>query len=335
MQVLRIVKMTSMIRVVKPMLRIFGFAAFLALPGCASVLDLDNALAIAPYQIEDGGRIVVEARLNGHGPFDFVLDTGASISAVFDNVRDQLALEPVPGKTVIVHGAIASGTHPLLRIEQLQLGSAVWSDPRIVSLPGETEAGANVDGVLGVDFLRRYVVGFSTRDRVVRLYAPDAIADRSYRGWASVPLKAEAVGDGGAAFYFFDIEIEGWKIAAVFDLGAGFNMINWPGVESLGRTARALRKKVLLSGALESSHVFARIQAKEVTTAGIHWRNEEFSVGNIKIFETFKLNDTPAAILGAGLFTQRDFVIDFARNRLLVRVAMNEVSVPGNAGPSP
>ncbi|MGB5332421.1 MAG: retroviral-like aspartic protease family protein [Woeseiaceae bacterium] len=327
--------MTSMIRVVKPVLKILRAAALLALPGCASVLDLDNALAIAPYKIEDGGRIIVEARLNGHGPYDFVLDTGASISAVFNNVRDQLALEPVPGKSVIVHGAIASGKHPLLRIEQLQLGSAVWSDPRVVSLPGETEAGANVDGVLGVDFLRRYAIGFSVRDRVVRLYSPDVIADRSYRGWASVPLKAEAVGDSGAAFYFFDIEIEGWKIAAVFDLGAGFNMINWAGVESLGRTARALRMKVLLSGALESSHVLARIRAEEVTTAGIRWRNEEFSVGDIKIFETFKLNDKPAAILGAGLFTQRDFVIDFARNRLLVRVAMNEVNVPGNSGLSP
>lgn len=327
--------MASIIRFVKPVLKIFAFAASLALPGCASVLDLDNALAIAPYRIGDGGRIVVEARLNGHGPYDFVLDTGASISAVFDKVRDRLVLEPVPGKTVIVHGAVASGKHPLLRVDRLELGRAVWPDPRIVSLPGETEAAADIDGVLGVDFLRRYAVGFSTGDRVVRLYSPAAIADRSYRGWASVPLKAEAVGDSGAAFYFFDIEIEGWKVAAVFDLGAGFNMINWPGVQSLGRTARALRKKVLLSGALASSHVVARIQAEEVTTAGVRWRNEVFSVGDFKIFDTFKLNDQPAAILGAGLFTQRDFVIDFARNRLLIKVAMNEVNVPGMAGPSP
>ena len=65
---------------VKPILKILGYAAFLALPGCASVLDLDNALAIAPYRIEDNGRIVVEARVDGHGPYDFVLDTGASIS---------------------------------------------------------------------------------------------------------------------------------------------------------------------------------------------------------------------------------------------------------------
>ena len=42
-----------MIRYVKPILKILGLAAFLALPGCAAVLDLDDALAIAPYHIED------------------------------------------------------------------------------------------------------------------------------------------------------------------------------------------------------------------------------------------------------------------------------------------
>ena len=39
--------------------------------------------------------------------------------------------------------------------------------------------------------------------------------------------------------------------------------------------------------------------------------------------------DSPAAILGAGLFTQRDFIIDFVRSRLLVKVAMGEVDVSG------
>lgn len=335
MQVHRIFRMASIIMCVKPILKILAVTALLALSGCAGVLDLDDALAIAPYHIEDGGRIVVEARINGHGPYDFVLDTAASISAVFDNVRDELELESIPGKSVIVHGAVASGKHPLLDIERLELGSAIWANPRIVSLPGETAAGASVDGVLGVDFLQRYAVGFSTGDRVVRLYPPDLVARRSYQGWASVRLKSERIGESGAWVYFIDVEIDGWKITAVFDLGAGFNIINWPGVHSLGKTARALRKKALVSGALESSPVVARLHAEEVTTARIRWRNELFTVADIKIFETFMLGDKPAAILGAGLFTQRDFVIDFIRNRLLVRVAMDEVNAHGNAGPSP
>ena len=324
-----------MIGYVKPILKILGFAAFLALPGCAGVLDLDDALALVPYHIEGEGRIVVEVRINGHGPYDFVLDTAASISAVFDNVRDELVLEPVPGKWVIVHGAVASGKHSLLDIDRLELGTESWVAPRIVSLPGETAAGDSIDGVLGVDFLRRYAIGFSTRDRAIRLYPPNLVARRSYRGWASVPLKAELIGESGAAVYFIDVEIDGWAITAVFDLGAGFNLINWPGARSLGISARALKKKGLLSGALESSREVARLAAGEVTTASIRWRNEVFSVADVEIFETLLLHNRPAAILGASLFTQRDFVIDFIRNRLLVNVAMHEVNVPIIEGSSP
>ena len=324
-----------MIRRVEPILKILGLAAFLALPGCAGVLDLDDAYALVPYRIDDAGRIVVEAHVDGHGPYNFVLDTAATISSVFDNVRDELALESVPGQSVTVHGVVASGKYPLLDIERLELGSEVWANPRIVSLPGETAAGASVDGLLGVDFLRRYAVGFSTRDRAVRLYPPNLVARRSYRGWASVPLKAEPIGEGGASVYFIDVEIDGWAITAVFDLGFGFNLINWPGARSLGISARVSRKKALLSGALESSRVVGRLEAREVTTASIRWRNEVFSVADVEIFETLLLRYSPAAVLGAGLFTQRDFVIDFVRNRLLVKVAMDEVNVPIGKGTSP
>ena len=315
---------------VKPSFRALGLASVFALSACASVLDLDGALAIAPYHVENSGRIVVEARVNGQGPFDFALDTGSSISAVFDKLRDELALEPIPGIKVIVHGAVASGRFSLLDIGLLEVGREAWADPRMVSLPGETAAGVTIDGLLGVDFLRRYAVAFSTRDRVIRLYPPDLVAQRSYRGWASVPLEPEFIGGSGAALYFIDIEIDGWKIPAVFDLGAGTNIINTPGAHRVGIAAAELRHGDVFSGALESSTVVARLAVQEVTTAGIRWRNEFFSIADLEIFEMFMFRDSPAAILGAGLFTQRDFIIDFVRSRLLVKVAMDEIDGSGS-----
>ena len=315
-----------MIMPVKTYFKIPELAVVFMLSGCAAVLDLDGALAIAPYHIEESGRIVVEAHVNGQGPFDFALDTGSSISAVFGELRRKLALEPIPGITVLIHGAVASGKFSLLDIDRLEVGDEVWPDPRIVSLPGITAAGDSISGVLGVDFLRRYAVGFSDRDRVVRLFPPDLVARRSYRGWASIPLDPEPIGESGAALYFIDIEIDGWKIRALFDLGAGSNMINWPGARLLGLSPPSLRDNEVFSGALESTPIVARLGAQEVTTAGISWRNEVFSIADLEVFEAFRLRDKPAAILGASLFTQRDFIIDFARSRLLVNVAMKEIN---------
>jgi len=300
----------------------------LVLCGCASTLDQDGALALAPYHIAEGGRIVVEAHLNDQGPFRFALDTGSSISVVFDKLRKQLELDSATGKLVIIHGLVTSGKYPIFNISRLKVGHESWVDARIAVLPGETAASEGIDGLLGIDFLRRYAVGFSVEDRVLRLYPPDLVRDRSYRGWASVPLERVNIGERGAMLYFFDVEIEGKAVPALFDLGAGQNLINWPAASSLGLAPTRREDREILSGALESTSVVAQFKASEVKTAGIRWRDELFLVADLGIFETIRKADTPFTILGSGLFNQRDFVIDFVSNRVLVRVAMDEADEP-------
>lgn len=302
-----------------------AFAALAVLSGCAGVLELDDALAATPYRIDPNGRIVVDTYINATGPFDFVLDTGSSISAIFGEVSDTLSLNAVPDKRVIVHGAVASGTFPLLDVTRLEVAGAAWPEPRVVGLPGLTDAGSGIDGVLGLDFLQRYAVGFVARERIVRLYKPETVAERAYRGWASIPFKSRQIGENGAALYFIDVTIEGWEVPAVFDLGAGLNMINWAGAGSLGIERDRLRLEQVLSGALQGDLKTARLEANIVRTAGIRWRNEDFAIADLDIFEIFGLEDTPAAILGAALFTQRDFIIDFVRGRLLVNVSRAEL----------
>jgi hypothetical protein len=68
-----------------------------------------------------------------------------------------------------------------------------------------------------------------------------------------------------------------------------------------------------------------------VRTGRVRWQDEEFSIVELEVFDMLSRADTPCAILGAGLFTQRDFIIDFARNRLLVKVVMDEATVIGHA----
>ena len=299
-------------------------AATLVLSACASTLDQDGALAVSPYHIAQGGRIVVEARVNDQGPFRFALDTGSSISVIFDKLRKRLEPESASGESVIIHGLVTSGEFPILNISRLDVGRETWADARIVALPGETAATARIDGILGIDFLRRYAVGFSVEDRVVHLYPPDLVRDRSYRGWASVPLERVNVGERGAVLYFFDVMIAGRKVQALFDLGAGQNLINWPAARSLELVSTKQEGEEIVSGALESTPVIAEFKAREVQTANIRWRDEPFLVADLEIFETIQRADSPFAILGSGLFRQRDFVIDFVRNRVLVKVAMGE-----------
>lgn len=301
-----------------------GLATVMLLSGCAGVLELDEALTVIPYTTEPSGRIVVDVEVDGRGPYPFILDTGASISVIFEKLKNKAGLLPISDSRVLVHGVVTSGTFPLLDVSSLGIGDETLRSPRIVLLPNETGASAGVDGLLGVDFLRRYAVGFSARERVLRLYPRDIVAQRSYRGWDSIPLRAQVVGQSGAKAYFVDIQIGGRSLPAALDLGSSINMINIPGADRLDLvTARARGDKI--TGTLGSLPAVSRFTARSVRTSNTRWRKEDFLVADLAIFETFGLDDRPAAILGAGFFTQRDFVLDFARNRLLVKSGMKEV----------
>lgn len=298
--------------------------AGVVLCGCAHTLNLDDALTVVPYDLQDSGRVLVDVRINERGPYPFALDTAASISFIRDNVRTELGLEPLPEESSIIRGVVATGEFPLVRIDRLQVGSEIWSGARIVSLPGDTDAASGIAGVLGMDFLRRYGVGFSTRDRVVRLYPPNLVRDRAYRGWAVLPLAPVRIGESREPLYFFDIDIGGRTVPALFDLGAGLNIINPPGARFLRLAPVGAAEDSVLSDALDSAPILARLGTEDVTTADIVWRNEEFLIADVELFATLMYEDRPLAIIGSGLFNQRDFVIDFLRDRLLVRVAMDE-----------
>lgn len=311
-----------------PRLKITGVATYFLLCGCASTLDEDGALATVPYEINENKGIVVEVRVNDQGPFAFTLDTAASISVIFDELSSKLSLEPVSENVVVIHGLVASGKFPLRNVDQLSVGSEVWIDPVIAAMPGEAVARTGIDGILGVDFLRRYAVGFSIEDRVIRLYPPARLDGRSYRGWTAIPLEVLYVGDTRTALYFFEIDVGGVKMPAIFDLGAGLNMMNWSAANSLGLDPVKLRDDEQVAGAIDSTPIVARIRAREVKTGNVRWKNEEFMIAELEIFTTLMQSATPSAILGAGLFTQRDFIIDFTRNRLLIKTAMREAEDP-------
>ena len=318
----------NLARVVEPFSRGSLLAIVCALSACTRTLSLDDALTTVAYDLQASGRILVDVLINDRGPYRFALDTAASISLIFDDARTELDLELVPDASATVRGAIASGRFPIVTIERMQVGSEIWTDAEIVSLPSRTGTASRIDGILGNDFLRRYGVGFSTRNRVVRLYLPDVVSARAYRGWASIPLEPISVGATSEPLYYFDVTIGGRSIPALFDLGAGLNMINSSGARELRLVAVERNQGVLLSDAIENERILARLSSEEVSTAGVRWRNEVFLIADLEIFETLRYEDRPLAILGSGLFNQRDFVIDFVHNRLLVRVSMDEVEDP-------
>ena len=283
------------------------------------MLDEDGALTVVPYRVGSQGHVVVQASVNDQGPFDFACDTGASISVVFDETRKLARLDSLSDTRVSIQGIVSSGVFPVWIADRVQVGDEAWADARLASLPTSTFAIADLDGILGVDFLSRYSVRLSVKDRALRLYPPSLTRERSYRGWTAVPLRQLDIGQGGAVAYAIDLTIGPETIPALFDLGATTNVMNWRAARSFHVRPVRPGPDSSVIGALESAPIRAEINFVLVKTESIHWRNRRFLVGDFPVFDVLDVSGRPMAIVGTDLFGGRDLIIDFARSRLLVK----------------
>ena len=99
-----------------------------------------------------GGTLVfVPVRVNGHGPYEFVLDTGSSNSSVDRSLVRRLDL-PRTGQQHRVQGVTGSGTVPIVRVQHWTLGGV----PLRASSLAVVDLGMNVSGLLGSDELRHF-----------------------------------------------------------------------------------------------------------------------------------------------------------------------------------
>jgi hypothetical protein len=304
------------------MARISAILATLAvLSGCASelLLEQDGALAIVPRQFGDSGHIVVEVMLNGHGPFDFALDTGASISAVFDKARAESSIEAVPGRDVYIFGMTGAGTFPITNIDRITFGQEEWLGARVALLPDDEQFAKSIDGILGVDFLSRYAIYYAQQERTVRLYPRELVAERAYHGWNSVPLYDLRVGNTDITMLAFDLKIGIDRIPALFDLGATVNIMNRRAARLLHVPVQRARDVQEVWGVTGFTGGLTEVIVRQLRIREMHWWNRRFVVGDFPVFEVLGTSGQPLAIAGSNLFREHDFIVDFERKRLLIK----------------
>ncbi len=294
--------------------------ALILASGCASplILDDDNAAFVTPLKTGSDGHIIVPAMVNGHGPFRFAVDTGASISVLFDTTVDQMDIDLSEGQRVVIQGMVGTGSFPVVTIAELTIGNESWTNARVALITANDATSDEFDGILGVDFLRRYAVGVSERDHAVRLYPPQLVSERSYRGWTSVPMQELQIGSRDSTAYTISLHISEVKIPAMLDLGAGSNLMNWHTARKIGVRPNSPERGAEISGALETVPVVAELEVDELRIENIYWRKSTFVVSDFPIFEALDLDDRLVAIIGPSLFNERDFVIDFERMRMLI-----------------
>jgi predicted aspartyl protease len=100
--------------------------------------------------------VLVPVRVNGRGPYDFVLDTGASSSTVSRSLMRRLRL-PRTGNTANVRGVTGATVVPLVTVGRWTVGGQRLRGRTlpVIDLGGDFGSG-QISGLLGSDELRRF-----------------------------------------------------------------------------------------------------------------------------------------------------------------------------------
>ncbi len=120
--------------------------------------------------------ILLEVAVNGVGGMHFLLDTGASVSVINQSLVTRLGLEK-KGRLVEVIGAAGRAEASFTRVDSIAMPGLELVNQRLLSVdldPFLPYVGRRVDGILGYDFISRFVLKLDYENQTISAYRPSA-----------------------------------------------------------------------------------------------------------------------------------------------------------------
>lgn len=121
-----------------------------------------------------GAAIVVPVQINGEGPFNFIVDSGATLTCIDQELATRLKLPEQRGMSGIGVGLGSQGNMQLLKVDSFQVGTAKATNLTAcgVNLQQMKGIGLDAQGLVGLNFLKSYRVTIDFNRKVLQLQKP-------------------------------------------------------------------------------------------------------------------------------------------------------------------
>jgi predicted aspartyl protease len=147
--------------------------SFAAVPGSAQS-PKTVTVSMRPYK---GARAVVAVKVNGAGPYDFLVDTGATVTVLDTTLFQELGLRAEGAFRVASSAEVTRQTRSV--VDEIALDCLSVRNITVVSMKSPLTGSdyAGVRGILGENFLRHFDILFDTQHRRMTLDAGGSLAD--------------------------------------------------------------------------------------------------------------------------------------------------------------
>ncbi|WP_439534672.1 aspartyl protease family protein [Polymorphobacter sp.] len=272
--------------------------------------QLDDDLEIQGDPIEAArrrARLFIDVRVNGEGPFRFLVDSGADRSVVGAALASRLAL-PVAGRATLQSLAGPSEVQTV-HVSQLALGASLSEN---LTLPALPEAWLGADGLIGIDALAESRLLLDYERRSVTVQDSRTTPPRSDDEIVVTARRRKG------QLILAEVRLQSQRLYAVIDSGAEMSVGNLAlASRLLGRRQKAEMRRVELI-AVTGERLAADMAIISRLEIG------RFTIQNLAIafvdaapFTLFGLADQPALLLGSdALQSFRRIALDFGRRRV-------------------
>jgi len=142
--------------------------------------DIGVPAETAPGQVNfelappNDAAIIVPVKINGKGPYKFVLDTGATFTCIDQKLVDELKLPEWRGQLGVGVIVPKGGNVKLVKLDTFEVGNSKATDLKACAIEFsrlQTD-GLDARGLVGLNFLKSFHVNIDFKKNVLHLDKP-------------------------------------------------------------------------------------------------------------------------------------------------------------------
>lgn len=244
-------------------------------------------------------HLMVDVRINGSGPYHFVVDTGADRTILASEVAVELGL--AHGEEVMLKGVVRAVLTETVSIRTMTFGSI---KKRHLMLPTLSRLLLDADGYLGLDFLDGHRVTFDFQNHLLQVSEPRT---RFSANWVRENEARIRVSGSSGHLQALDCLVDGVPATAFIDSGAEVSAANEP-------LLAALASRNPSFGGMGSIRLIditgGEILGKVATvdkirlTAALTFTDCSLVIADFLVFDAWGLRQRPALLIGMNLLRQ-------------------------------
>lgn len=260
------------------------------------------------YDEDRSERMTVPVSIEGRGPYQFIVDTGAERTVIARELARDLDLGE--GTRARLHSMSEVSDIRTVLIRALEVGG---KRVQHINAPALERQNIGAEGILGVDSLQSQRVSFDFERQQMTVVPSRKREER----WPSDTIVVTAKNRFGH-LVLVDASVDGQKVWVILDTGAQVSVANSALRRKLERKRRLRAVWPVEMTSVTGGKVHAeQTVVKEIRLSGVDIRDLPLAFADVHPFKKLGLTDRPAILLGMDalrLFTRVS--VDFANRRV-------------------